>query len=146
RRDLYGDPLPAGALVRLGSVRLRHAGLSDYVCLPDGKTVLTAGSDRVLRFWDLASGRQVRSVRLQGTATSMLAVVALSPDGKTLAAHDRGRLVFWEVASGTEIRSLPGPKVGRGFVSFSAEVRIGRKGGAIATESGQRFCVLLSRG
>src|SRR5262249_56627942 len=56
RTDLYGDPLPDGAVVRFGSVRFRHAELSVYVCLPGGKTVLTAGSDRVLRFWDLASG------------------------------------------------------------------------------------------
>ena len=63
RTDLYGDPLPDGAVARLGSVRLRHAGLSDYICLPDGKTVLTAGNDRVLRFWDLATGRPTRTVR-----------------------------------------------------------------------------------
>ena len=51
RADLYGDPLPEGAVARMGSVRFRHAGLSDYVFLPGGKTVLTSGSDRVLRFW-----------------------------------------------------------------------------------------------
>ena len=68
RTDVYDDPLPGGAVARLGSVRLRHAGLSDFVFLPDGKTVLSAGSDRVLRFWDTATGRLVRAVKLQGSA------------------------------------------------------------------------------
>src|SRR5262245_3525896 len=67
RTDLYGDPLPHGAVARLGSARLRHAGLSDFVLLPGGKAVLSAGSDRVLRFWDVATGRQARAVKLQGT-------------------------------------------------------------------------------
>src|SRR5438034_385653 len=66
RTDLYGDPLPDGVVARLGSSRLRHAGLSDFVFLPGGKSVLSAGSDRVLRFWNLTSGLQVRAVRLQG--------------------------------------------------------------------------------
>src|SRR5262245_21415211 len=66
RMDLYGDPLPDGAIARLGSIRLRHAGLSDYVFLDGGRTLLSAGSDRILRFWDVDSGRQARMVPLAG--------------------------------------------------------------------------------
>src|SRR5262245_41248973 len=109
RADRYGDPLPEGAVARLGSVRLRHAGRPDHACLPGGKTVLTAGSDRMLRFWDLASGRQVRAVQLRGKAGPGHCVT-LSPDCKTLVAHDGGQLVFWEVASGKEIKTLPAPR------------------------------------
>jgi WD40 repeat protein len=120
RVDLYGDPLPEGAVARLGSVRFRHAGLSDYVFLPDGKTVLTSGSDRVLRFWDVGTGRQVRSVKLQGTAGPGRCVT-LSPDGKMLAAHHGGNIVLWEVESGKELKTLPAPKIGLGFLYFSPD-------------------------
>jgi RNA polymerase sigma factor (sigma-70 family) len=120
RDDLHGDPLPAGAVVRLGSTRLRHAGLSEYVVLPGSKTVLTAGGDRVLRFWDLASGRQVRTVMLQGKAGPG-GLVTLSPDGKTLVAMDGGKFVFWEVESGKEIRSLDAPKGQLGYLWFSPD-------------------------
>ena len=68
RKDLYGDPLPDGAIARFGTVRFRHAGLSDYVLLPDDRTLLTSGRDRVLRFWDLNSGGLKRTVPLQGRA------------------------------------------------------------------------------
>jgi hypothetical protein len=43
--DLYGDPLPEGAVARLGSVRLRHPGLKDFAFLADGRTVVTVGED-----------------------------------------------------------------------------------------------------
>jgi hypothetical protein len=115
-----GEPLPDGVVARLGDTRFRHASLSEYVCLSDNKTVLTAGTDRVLRFWDLASGRQVRSVTLQGKAGPG-ALVTLSPDGKTLTAVDRGKLVFWEVESGKEIKTLPAPKGNLAFLWFSPD-------------------------
>src|SRR5262245_9646337 len=36
--DLYGDRLPAGAVARLGSLRLRHLGLADFFLRPDGRS------------------------------------------------------------------------------------------------------------
>jgi hypothetical protein len=42
--DHYGDPLPSGALVRIGAVRLRHP---DFICSVlfsrDGKTLISGG-------------------------------------------------------------------------------------------------------
>jgi WD40 repeat protein len=104
--DLYGDPLPPGAIARIGSIRLRHAGLSDLVYLPDGKTILSAGSDRVLRWWDLATGKPMRTVNLQGDSGPGFCQT-LSPDGKTLVAQDGQALVFWECATGKELKKLP---------------------------------------
>src|SRR5262245_54512286 len=120
RADLYGDALPEGAVTRFGSIRWRHAGLSDFVFLPDGKTILSAGSDRILRFWDMAEGRQVRAVQLQGTMGPGR-TVTLSPDGKTLAAVDNEKLVFWEVETGKEIKTLPAPHRNVGYLYFSPD-------------------------
>ena len=39
--DLYGDPLPDGAVARMGSIRFRHAGLSDIAWSADGKSITT---------------------------------------------------------------------------------------------------------
>ncbi len=54
-----------------------------YRCLafsPDGKTLITCGGDKELRWWDFATGQLVRSSRLSFQVTSL----ALSPDGATL--------------------------------------------------------------
>jgi WD40 repeat protein len=104
--DLYGDPLPAGAIARIGSIRLRHTGLSDLVYLPDGKTIISAGADRVLRWWDRASGKPMRDVKLQGVGGPGFCQT-LSPDGKFMVAQDAQALVFWEVATGKELKKLP---------------------------------------
>src|SRR4051812_7190334 len=76
--DLYGDPLPAGAVARLGSVRLRHAGLRDFTLLPDGKTAVTVGDDQTVRWWDLDTGRQTRA---QPFRVKCIRNLAISPDG-----------------------------------------------------------------
>src|SRR5438046_2008974 len=44
--DLYGDPLPDGAVARLGSTRLRLS--------PDGQRAFTALADGTALVWDLA--------------------------------------------------------------------------------------------
>ena len=46
RTDRQGDPLPPGALARMGTVRLRHGGLVTFVAfLPGGREVVSAGED-----------------------------------------------------------------------------------------------------
>jgi WD40 repeat protein len=59
--DLHGDPLPPGALARLGTTRWRHSADVTFVAFrPDGKTLLTAADDNTIRLWDLGSGKEIR--------------------------------------------------------------------------------------
>jgi WD40 repeat protein len=109
RTDLFGDPLPNGARARLGCSQLRHAGLRAFVFLDDGRTLLSAGTDFVMRFWDVATGRQVRAVRLHGEVGPE-SWPRLSPNGRIVAANDpaKKRIVVWEVTSGKKLKELPG--------------------------------------
>src|SRR5262249_46290190 len=66
RTDREGVPLPAEAVARIGSTRLRHGWLPrnlDYS--PDGKLLASYGWNR-LRIWDAASGKLVRHIPLSG--------------------------------------------------------------------------------
>ena len=56
--DAHGDPLPAGALLRIGTIRYRDGGVTDQAVLtPDGKTCVCF-SDAGIQFFDLATGRR----------------------------------------------------------------------------------------
>ena len=111
RRDLYGDPLPAGALLRLGTVRMRHGGIIRAAAFsPDGKLVVTA--DGQLKAWETATGE----LRWQANVRSTFGYpsLAFSPDGLTLAAagHDEP-IVFLDAHTGETKQRLTNTQTGR---------------------------------
>jgi WD40 repeat protein len=100
RVDAFGDPLPAGALVRLGTTRLRHSGLVTFVRFtPDGKTLVAKGGDGASS-WDVATGQRRRHFTDDGYAAD------LSPDGKLLATAGKEGISLWEVDTARLVRTL----------------------------------------
>jgi WD40 repeat protein len=100
--DLYGDPLPEGAVARLGSVRLRACWARCLTFSLEGK-VLAAG--RYL--WDAADGRE--RIRFQGHQEGPAEHVALSPDGGVLATLDSDeRVRLWDARTGKQLRQAEG--------------------------------------
>jgi WD40 repeat protein len=109
RVDRYGDPLPAGAIARLGTVRWRHGDGASFVAfLPGGKEVLSVGRDEFVRFWDAATGKEVRQFEIgpknQSGASIAASGAALTTDGKVLAVSTTTDTVrVFDVASGKEL-------------------------------------------
>jgi WD40 repeat protein len=105
RTDDHGDPLPPGALARLGTVRLRDSGAACVVFSPDGKTLISGG-DAGLCAWDVATGKKLDWFRDNAPATS----AQLLPDGKTLLTVDNnGSIRYWQAATGTLLREVKEP-------------------------------------
>jgi RNA polymerase sigma factor (sigma-70 family) len=104
RTDRFGDKLPAGTLARMGTVSLRHGSSVFYVnFLPDGKQVVSAGEDGLVRLWDVATGKEMRCFGTRGELPSLSMAVALSSDGKTLATCNGDAGVrLWDTATGQE--------------------------------------------
>src|SRR5579871_4109123 len=85
RTDLYGDPLPLGAIARLGTVRWRpQQGVFRMAFVPGGKYLATNGGSE-LSVWDLDSGRVVRTISAgDDSFGAYQEQFVFSPDGKYL--------------------------------------------------------------
>jgi RNA polymerase sigma factor (sigma-70 family) len=110
RTDLYGDPLPPGALARMGRVpRFWVGSQAEHIAFsPDGSMVACVGRGAI-RLWDAKTGmethrlkiRRPRERRVQGAPRAVFA-----PNGKVLATSTEGMTDLWEVPTGKELRQL----------------------------------------
>jgi WD40 repeat protein len=109
--DIYGDPLPAGAIARLGTLRLRHlvrdySGAACVAFAPDGKTLVSGGDVGAL-VWDVATGKERGWFQSRSPATAAY----FSIDGKVLlTADNNGSIRHWEVGTGKLLRQIERPR------------------------------------
>jgi WD40 repeat protein len=105
-----------------------HAGVVHMaVFSPDGRYVASGGSDRTIRLWERATGKEIRA--LYGHE-NFIHGLAFSPDGQWLisASGDRS-LKLWEVASGRPLATFHGHLDHVGCVAFSPDGRCFASGG-----------------
>jgi hypothetical protein len=144
RFDVYGDPLPKGAVARVGTVRFRLPNpASNYdrqffeggrlptergriAVSPDGRwLVTTAFGGAPVHVWELATGKLARVIdapKVGGDVETVLAL-AFAPDSRLLVLTRAGALRACDPASGTwseaSSRARPAPSFDeRGFESI----------------------------
>jgi RNA polymerase sigma factor (sigma-70 family) len=111
RVDMHGDPLPKGAVSRLGTLRFNHGGrLNSLLFTPDGATIVSEGSG-IIRTWDAASGKELREIRTGESTWDDQSV--LLADGKRLMTlrqeFPADTIRVWSLADGKEVATVPLP-------------------------------------
>ena len=102
RLDQFGDPLPAGVVARLGTVRFRHEGEGRHLVFsPNGK-ILVGATRSGVSAWDVSSGLEL--YRLPW------GVPAISADGTTLGIWDTQELRLCQLNSGKQNHKIQLPK------------------------------------
>lgn len=106
RVDLAGDPLPEGAISRLGTRRWRTPGRVWSLAFgKDGRTLLV-GAGTTLLLWDVEKNQRIRS--FQGHR-GVVGSIALLPDGgRAITASGDGTMALWNLETGARIRSYAG--------------------------------------
>jgi RNA polymerase sigma factor (sigma-70 family) len=105
RVDLYGDPLPEGAVMRLGTIQRRAVG-AQLAVSADGKSIVSVRGGKYISIWDAASGKLSEKRALPGNSASDS---VLSSDGRWLITNlsrAADQLDLWDVRSGKRIRTL----------------------------------------
>jgi WD40 repeat protein len=133
RVDRYGDPLPAGAIVRLGTVRYRFQ-CDGFAFLPDGETVVSAKSGGAIQIWNTRTGKLLREID-GGQFQIGQGGFALSRDGQRLALGGsltdaqkpgwRSAVRVFDVVSGKEVRTFEAnPRRGYNSVALTPDGKL----------------------
>jgi RNA polymerase sigma factor (sigma-70 family) len=118
--DLYGDPLPDGAMARLGTAHFRQGNHTTSIAYALGGKVLVSGANGFgagLCIWDATTGRPLNRLNIPASVQS----IALTADGKTSMTDG---LVFIDIATGKEIRRLQPTADGKFEAALAPDGRI----------------------
>lgn len=104
--NAYGGPLPEGAVVRFGSIRLRHeitTGMEHFLAFAaDGRTLFSCNY-QTIRKWDCRTGKLL--LEISGEEEEYFDRFVLSPGGQEIAVltHDKS-VYFWDAEKGKKLR------------------------------------------
>jgi len=113
RPDPPRDPLPEGAVARMGTLRFRQGGsIAALAFSPDGKRIATAGGEKQpIRLWELDGGKELQRL---GTEMGRVSRVLFSSDGKFLVSAEEGPRAFridykiwqWDIATRKDLNNF----------------------------------------
>lgn len=148
--DLSDDPLPAGAILRLGSVRFHPpSSVSDLALSPDGKTVISVGEQLIA--WDAETGKQLWQAdrqrlgfKFRGTGYDGGEIAFSSDSFRFYTPGGDNHVLTWDARSGHHdvlVIDLPKPKLQTRHNGItSVDVTADDKRLAVGSDSGLAVC------
>jgi RNA polymerase sigma factor (sigma-70 family) len=101
-RKLHTDHVTKASSESTGTLAVAFA--------PNGQTLATGGRDGLVKLWDVASGRHLRTLEQQYT---WVVALAWSRDSRTITSAGRGGVIrLWDAATGKDLCPQPGHLVG----------------------------------
>lgn len=144
--DRYGDPLPPGAIARLGTVRFRASDEANAMALaPDGKTIAVSSRGGLFLF-AADSGKRIKRLADPAFTGRQQITVTFSPDSKRLAglwpefvsdekgiSRDRSAVRVWQWAGEGKPKEYAAAHVcGLGWSVDGAPLAVCLEKGAVA--------------
>src|SRR5262245_53981161 len=142
QRTLFALAILAGTVVLASGedpkpVEIKaHTALVHSVAVsPDGKTLATAGFDKVIKLWSLEGGTP-REVKTLSGHTEPVYCVVFSPDGKTLASSSLDKTIrTWSIPEGKPGHEMKGHTDIVDTLAFSPDGKFLASGSGMADKS-----------
>lgn len=108
--------------VETGRELLQLAGQGAAAFSRDGKWIVSGGAGNLLKLWDAATGRDVKSFAAH---TDKIQSVAFSPDGRYIVSGSRDKTVrLWDIETGRELRVFRDFRYHVNSVAFSPDGKL----------------------
>lgn len=115
--DIMGDPLPEGAMQRLGTLRMKYpGGLSAIAYLPDGRGIVSTGNS--VHIWNLEQGERETDYQVSDASVGSMQV---SRDGTKLLFISGGDVLEWSLETQQELYRFPTKQAGLALVMYSPD-------------------------
>lgn len=104
----------------LRTILAHDSWVGSVIFTPDNHKVASRGGDQTIRLWDVITGRQLQSYAAAGAGADSNSI-AISPDGRTLAAASSNAIRLWSLGDGTALGTLTGHAASVEAVAFSPD-------------------------
>ena len=123
--EIYRNTSQLALIENISPVKILTGHSSFINCLvfsPDGQTLISGSADKTIKFWDLATGKEIRTIK---DHDSFINFLAIAPDGQTLFSASADKTIkLWNPTTGKEIRTLKGHS---GYVNYLAVTPDGQR-------------------